>query len=265
MSDLCPHCKMPFADRKTTACPVCGNLYHTTCWLERGRCVTPGCPGGEHARVQQGEGQTPPPPAPEPSYSPPPPPPQQYAPYPPYGNPYGQANTYGAPYDTGLQPEEFIFKRREVYAYKFARVRAGAKPWNWAAFLFGAFWFFYRRMYAIGIALVLGEILLNLLTNLFLPAAIGNLLGFIVMILLGIFGDKLYFKHLQKIINEAPPQLSGQARQNYALHRGGESAGAVWLVILIQFAVSFLVLNIFMQDFMEQFQNYFNTYPPTQW
>lgn len=64
--------------------------------------------------------------------------------------------------------------KQDYYIPRFRRMsRAGAGGWNWAAFVFGAYWFLYRRMY-------LGGALLLLLN------AVYSILGTIAFLRLGI-------------------------------------------------------------------------------
>ena len=125
----------------------------------------------------------------------------------------------------------FIFVNPIRYIKKFLDFSKGAKvSWNWLAFLFPAPWLFLRKQYKSGfLALILciasvvlsipfeaqlNDIMANsdgsyyaLLNNMmlsfdlssipiFLCAMLGNLIKAAVMVLCGLFGDKLYYSHV---------------------------------------------------------------------
>lgn len=69
--------------------------------------------------------------------------------------------------------------------------------WNWSAFLFGAGWFLYRKMYLYAAMAFLLEMLLFLLETLTL---FSNELGlsFAIFCLYGVFGNAIYRHDLEK-------------------------------------------------------------------
>ncbi|HEY5996233.1 MAG TPA: DUF2628 domain-containing protein, partial [Candidatus Deferrimicrobiaceae bacterium] len=88
----------------------------------------------------------------------------------------------------------FVGEKSGYYLGKFrsfqvGRMEAFAPTWNWSAFLFGAWWFLYRKMYL----WALGAFFLTLV-----PA-----LGFLAHIACGIVGNYLYYRHAGDRIREA--------------------------------------------------------------
>lgn len=72
----------------------------------------------------------------------------------------------------GIKTEDTaIFVRQDALKYigKFYKVKDGKTTWNWAAFFFAPYWFFYRKLYKIGIVFLAVFVLLSSLS--FLPPA----------------------------------------------------------------------------------------------
>jgi hypothetical protein len=88
----------------------------------------------------------------------------------------------------------FVGEKSGYYLGKFrsfqvGRMSAFAPTWNWSAFLFGTWWFLYRKMYL----WALGAFVLALV-----PA-----LGFLAHIACGVAGNYLYYRHAGDRIREA--------------------------------------------------------------
>lgn len=50
----CPHCQQP-AEGRTLRCPGCDTLWHRSCRLNLGHCLTPGCSRADQVRSRPKE------------------------------------------------------------------------------------------------------------------------------------------------------------------------------------------------------------------
>jgi hypothetical protein len=106
--------------------------------------------------------------------------------------------------------------------------------WNWAAAFFGTVWMFYRRMYKM--AIVCWVVLMAIQALLHYVAPDGHLIRFIfsvaVFVLFGLFGDKLYFKHVQDELAKG-------------VKRGGTNIwGAIGFTIVLSILSTFVTYKV---------------------
>lgn len=152
--------------------------------------------------------------------------------------------------DSNLQAYEvFVGRNFPVYQRKWrlAKEASNANSWNWPAFLFGAFWMLYRRMYAVatgwivvlfGLSIAEGFIgaSSNASTTITLGAGAAA----------GSLGNHLYLWHANRIIAEARMRHpdNEQALHAELARRGGTRWWAVGLglltCMLVLGALSFL-------------------------
>ncbi|MCC8022307.1 MAG: DUF2628 domain-containing protein [Clostridiales bacterium] len=185
----CPACGKQFQQGDDiVTCPVCGTPQHRACWMERGNCVH----ADRHAEGYTYDPPAPPPEA-APEQAPPAQPYQaqpvqkvtctqcgevfdQNMPMCPGCGARNSQFTVSA-YQPVLQqiPAGFAFDAQETiqgeraedvctvigqnstkYFQKFLKKeRTGKKAgWNWCAFLFGPYWYFYRKMWKNGLAVL---------------------------------------------------------------------------------------------------------------
>lgn len=136
----------------------------------------------------------------------------------------------------------FVGRNFQVYRRKWRLDRPGhnASGWHWPAFLFGAFWMLYRRMYAVAagwIAALLGLSFLESLIN--ASSALSSAITLGASATAGALGNHLYLRHADSIIAEARAVHRGNTQ---ALHaelaaRGGTRWSAVVLGLLAYMAV----------------------------
>lgn len=145
--------------------------------------------------------------------------------------------------------------RQEYYMPRFRQMCGGRKAgWNWAAFIFGPLWMFYRKMTAGGIALMILNLLqtvmlalamtflqlqtetdvINFLSAMptggpelyyFLSIEILSVIILAARIIISVFGNRLYFDHCQNVIRKSkaatpdvtPPELATKGGTSFAL------------------------------------------------
>lgn len=169
-NEKCPVCGNVFTDTDDiVVCPLCGTPHHRECYKKNGECGN----SEKHSDgfVWQPEAQ------PAPAEQPVEQNPQANAyPY-PNTNPYTNANPQIPPYGVPVQPQiiyqipnplnafppeiddgvstadasAFVKKNSQTYLHKFFKAKSGKRTFNFCAFLFGGYWFIYRKMYKLGI------------------------------------------------------------------------------------------------------------------
>ncbi|WP_440894682.1 DUF2628 domain-containing protein [Amphibacillus sp. Q70] len=145
---------------------------------------------------------------------------------------------------------DFVGKNYDYYKYKWAQKDdpARAPSWNWAAFLLGIFWLGYRKMYKpifilIGVFLI-GD-LIEILTGYHdLAVHAATYLPMICYVMVGIYGNALYYKHAQTQIARARESYD----DNMVKYTGGTSgkgvAGAIG-ILAGYFIIFTILLSIF--------------------
>ncbi|QJD86359.1 DUF2628 domain-containing protein [Cohnella herbarum] len=122
--------------------------------------------------------------------------------------------------ESGISDELLLaFSKKEVYLKKWKK----PSSWNWAFFLFGPLWLAYRKMY-VETAIYFGIMLLIYLMEL-LTDALGSILilNLLVWVLMGAFGDKIYYRKAKKTIEEIILQKEKETRLFLISKKGGTS------------------------------------------
>lgn len=96
---------------------------------------------------------------------------------------------------------QFVGPKADYYDRKWREleIKKSAVSWNWAAFFLGPLWLAYRRMYLLASLLIVLMFCSNLaliLLSADIDIVLGLILGIVQMILLGMFGNALYRKHV---------------------------------------------------------------------
>lgn len=181
-NELCPGCGQAMTEGSDiVVCPVCATPQHRACWQKENRCVNEAL----HAQAFVWSSQAPIA-EPEPEMQ------ADEAVCPlchaqnsagalhcercgaPLGEPVPQfvRDVFNASSDEVIGGENAadiaIYVRSSVdrYLQRFRRFSQGGSglSWNWAAFFFSPFWFFYRRMYKLGVFFVVMLATLTLIT-----------------------------------------------------------------------------------------------------
>lgn len=178
-NEKCPVCGENFAaEDDIVVCPLCGAPHHRDCYKKNGECAH----SDRHNEgfVWQPEN------APE----------EHPAEQNPQANPYGNANVnpqtmpFGAPVPpqavfqiqnplNAFPPEleegvstadasAYIKQKSPNYLRKFFTEKSGKRTFNFCAFLFGGYWFIYRKMYKLGAVFIAISLVLSTIP-LFVP------------------------------------------------------------------------------------------------
>ncbi|MGH8038557.1 MAG: GYF domain-containing protein [Stenotrophomonas sp.] len=138
----------------------------------------------------------------------------------------------------------FVGRNFPVYRRKWRLDQPGhpASGWHWPAFLFGAFWMLYRRMYAVAagwIAILVGLAVVETLIGASSGLSSATTLG--ASAVAGAMGNHFYLRHANRIIAQAKASHgeNTQALQAELAARGG----ARWLSVVLGLLVYFAVLG----------------------
>ncbi|MCC3866583.1 zinc-ribbon domain-containing protein [Terrisporobacter mayombei] len=131
----------------------------------------------------------------------------------------------------------FISKNQMFYLEKFDQIRmtGDKKTWNWSAFLAGAYWMFYRKMYVQGILYFLASLLLS-----FVPV-IGWVLDICLWVGVGTFANSLYLDHINKKFQEINCADSSY-RQALINKNGGTNIVLPIVLLLIPAIIAIILL-----------------------
>ncbi|HET7268403.1 MAG TPA: DUF2628 domain-containing protein [Oleiagrimonas sp.] len=83
-------------------------------------------------------------------------------------------------------------KSFKIYTHPAGRVEAVKQGWSWPAFLFGAFWALFKKLWAIGIGLLVIAIIWGIISAQLHSHAVdllGNLVGIVIGVFFGIYGN----------------------------------------------------------------------------
>lgn len=242
---VCPYCEKRLLETDhVKVCDRCGIPYHATCWCENKGCKFHDGFGRPYER------SAPPPPAGEAFFCP------------DCGtkvSPDAQfclqcghhvAGRVRRGPDTGRRQDigddfynfryhlerEYIGAKEDCYLDKFSRLRSRGSSigWNWCAFLFGPFWFLYRKMYSWAAVFWLAPTLVRLV----LPEELGWLVSLAGWILGGLLGDSLYMRQIDKNV-DIGSRLPEPMRYQHISKRSGVNLPAliitlvVWLLLML--------------------------------
>lgn len=137
------------------------------------------------------------------------------------------------------------------YLNKFGIMEStGSKiSWNWCAFLLTSAWMIYRKMYKpaafiIVIEYLLIPVLASLFTGTFslglISTSVGSTLSLAVSILLGMFGNYIYMKNIDELMDKEPFDDQFNYQQKY----GGVSWKITIIFLIIANAVSLGMENL---------------------
>ncbi|MDO5294819.1 MAG: DUF2628 domain-containing protein, partial [bacterium] len=141
---------------------------------------------------------------------------------------------------------------QEYYKKVYKNYKAGKKvSWNWSAFIFRSYWFFSRKMYAMGslytvamslITLSVYQIYDNITNpNVALLALPWGLVSIVLWVLSGMFGNYIYMAHMEnKIVYPNDRDVSKEKVAQLNVMRGGFSIYGV----LLCFVASDLILTL---------------------
>ena len=133
--------------------------------------------------------------------------------------------------------KQYIGKNDQYYTNKFFEMRVVGKDtsWNWAAFLWPAFWCIYRKMYFYGFGLLILQYVLNF------AYLFGDLLNGAIGIAFGLYANHIYMQHIEQLLSKSM-NLMGDQKQNHINKHGGVNLMGLIAVIVGTFCVAIAVV-----------------------
>jgi hypothetical protein len=163
-------------------------------------------------------------------------------------------NSEGVGQDS-LDKEDILkFTETDYYLKVWRATNSGVGSFtgfNRMALLFGSLWFFFRKMYLLGVVLLVlgfvGSMILPVTIEV-LQLSLGNSiivlssylsLFLFVRIPAGLFANKIYYKHTSKLIKEADAHgLTGEVRYQHFTKVGGTNNWIVIVAIVINWIIN---------------------------
>lgn len=204
---MCPYCKSTISQLdKIIVCSECNMPHHEECYVENGGCTTFGCANSSdnHGTVNDNSENT-------------------YA-----YNEDGDMDTLALKVFDRKYFSTFIGGDDHHYFGAFERFKSGSKSYfNWCALLFSIPWMMFRKLYIEAAILFL------------IHMCLGSLLGLVLSILGGFFGNYIYFMKYKRVLGQTE-YMSEEERMQHLEKKGGTNGTAV----LIYFAVSIILAFI---------------------
>ncbi len=159
-------------------------------------------------------------------------------------NPYAYVNQYSTPYqpqssyqsngyttnssNIDADMQQLVGTKTEYYIPKFQVMKSQGTQtsWNWPAFLVTPYWMIYRKMYGYGAAVLGVAFIISLIGSGFL-----SLLAFGGYIVMGIFANSIYMKHLESKAAQAKSMSEPYRSQFIAKNSGVNTAATVLTLI----------------------------------
>lgn len=205
-------------------------------------------------------------------------------------NPYGAAGGMGSnpfieaqriafsPY-AGLNPDEemeedvtykeaaaYIGKNQRYFLPRFKLMKQRVMSMNFSAFLFGGLYYLYRKVYGMGILLLIAQLLLSIpafisgmvyaanLAGLNLPFSLNmnvvsnidmicSLLRMILMFVCGFLFNRMYKNHVVgQVKKEKSKHLAGQQLADALAAKGGVNFALIIVLMIAYFAVYYVIV-----------------------
>ena len=136
----------------------------------------------------------------------------------------------------------FVQKNADYYIAKWKKMAAkdSKVSWNWAAFLVGALWMGYRKMYLYAFIYML------LMLTTYIPI-LGFILALVYWIGIGVLANYIYGKFTYEKLKKLKEESSSEEEfKNKVAAAGGVSVAGVFLVILMGLVISTLFIAVVM-------------------
>lgn len=133
--------------------------------------------------------------------------------------------------------ESFIGRNSEFYLEKKIMMEEnnGTFSWNWAAFLITPFWFLYRKLYGLG----LGIIVLNIMFSNHQFSS--NFISLLISIGAGIYSNALYLNHVKRQV-EKLEELDDSSKCEFTRKKGGVSYVVPAVFAIVTYIIKFVLL-----------------------
>lgn len=145
--------------------------------------------------------------------------------------------------------EAWIGDRYEKFEKSFAQFDEEESflfTFCWPAFFLGGFWFLYRKMYRMGVLLVIATLFLRLISGIFGPFG-SMLMTLAVHMFCAMTGKWYYWQQVEEKIQEALDLFAGDPRQMrgwMAVHGGTDIRMIIAAALLIIFRIFLFFISV---------------------
>ena len=145
----------------------------------------------------------------------------------------------------------FIQKNVRYYGNKFAQINSEiGLTWNWSAFFFGLFWMLYRKLYTAGLIYVAIHWLVNGILGAIIEIEDAIALAEILLhVLLGIFSNRIYKYHIDRLCGKAATHLP-EKRGEFYKRKGGVNWILLSIIIIIEAAMTYAIIAYIVYIFL---------------
>lgn len=135
------------------------------------------------------------------------------------------------------------YAKYSYYQKRFKDLEKNPVSWNWCSFLFGPFWFFYRKNFIpaiIYLLCVLSFAIMNHYLNIEAIEKVTSSISLATWVASGLFGNYLYKQKYIQTLNESA-KYSESEQIKYLNNHGGTCTGYIFLLIGIY--VSYVIIT----------------------
>lgn len=166
-----------------------------------------------------------------------------------------RADFVGKNYDYYQRKWEIADSRDQLSGFSPDAIKRRFKMWNWAAFLFSAWWFAFRKMYLYPSIIIAISLVETISVWGFgtpeIPLLFSTLFYLLLNFLFGLYGNALYGEHVDREIQKITASHQGDYAQlkEKLTKRGGTSALAVMGFLILSILIRMPVVS---NDLSEQ-------------
>lgn len=130
----------------------------------------------------------------------------------------------------------FVGNNQPYYVTKWKMMKgSGSKvSWNWSSFLLNTYWLMYRKLYVVAVIKFVVDIILTML------GTVGAIASLALWVCMGLFGNYIYFQHMEKCLREADMLNEGE-RAVYLSKKGGTTIVPVIILLVLYIAMILLI------------------------
>ncbi|MEZ0323717.1 MAG: DUF2628 domain-containing protein [Hydrogenothermaceae bacterium] len=140
----------------------------------------------------------------------------------------------------------FVGKNADYYIQRWEEMSLSNSKisWNWAAFLFGLLWLGYRKMYPHAFGLMIFSLILQYVQKIMnTDQVIVALTNLSVSIILGMFGNYLYYDYVKSNIKKIQARFEDENMRNLEIVRTGGQSLATAIALGLMYIIASSVIE----------------------
>lgn len=132
----------------------------------------------------------------------------------------------------------YVNKNKEFYNQKWKKSKnpQTSSSWNWPAFFFGPLWLAYRKMYLFSFLYMFAYLIVDWLI---VSELFGYGLSFVTMVLFGLFGNAVYYRHAKKAVQSySKSELPTEETSTILAAKGSTTIWGVVIATIVLFTLT---------------------------